>query len=121
GFEDFLEIDERVVDETRARQGAAGHLAALLDVVEIDESIAFELRVHDDRLQRARLDARRGPARERLRCQHAAAQDAYLRLPGLHRQIAGGGRRRRVLELGDQKIAVRRERHVAWAREALGD
>ena len=60
--------------------------------------------MHGDGLQVRGLDARRGPARERLRRELAVAHDAHA-----------------VRELGDQQIAVRHERDVARIRQAFGD
>ena len=75
--EDVRHILERGAVETAARERDRGVAAiALLHVREIEQMVAFEVRVQHDRVQAARTQRIGGPAGNRLRIELAVAHDA---------------------------------------------
>ncbi len=105
GDENLLHVLELRADQTCARERERRlRIGVALDVVQIHAAVGRELRMHDRGLKPARLEARDGPAAERLRRQHAVMDEAHA-----------------ARELGDERIAVGREREVARAREPFGN
>ena len=121
-LEYLLHLEKCCAVEPRACERARHHpIGGFLDVVQVHKAVRCELRVHDDRPQWAGVDARGGPACERLGREQPVTHDAHVSRVLLVGRIAARGISCAARALGDQEIALRRERDVARAREPFGD
>ena len=106
-FEDFLDVVQRVVLETRSQEGsrALGIVRVALGVAQVDQAVGLEVGVHRDFLEAAlSLVADRRQGADRIRQQFAVANDPEPSRP-----------------LGDEDVAIGQEGDAPRVLEPVGN
>ena len=97
GDEDFRDVLERRAVEAAARERDRRVAAvALFHVREVEQAVTLEVRMQHDRVQAARAQRIRGPARDRCRVELAAAHDAQVSGKLRHEKVGAARQKRQV-------------------------